>query len=148
MAVCEYKAIVKGKKNACYAFCGSSPALEGVAIYDEHGSDSTYEMTIGSVCKYAVDAYCEPWTEQVPVSLPEDTDEAYDMGDRQYSFRTVRDRSRMFAVEVLCTSADIDDFDPEEGPAEKYEHYIDGEVVNDTCPDNLHIEVEADPWDD
>lgn len=50
--ICEYKAIIKGKKNACYAFMGSMPAFEGVAVYVEKGSDAEYYIRIGSECKY------------------------------------------------------------------------------------------------
>ena len=146
--ICEYKAIIKGKKNACYAFMGSMPAFEGVAVYEEKGSDAEYYIRIGSECKYKVDAYCDPWDGSFPVQIPDDPDEAYDAGQREYSFRTVRDRSKMFMVEVLCNSADIDDFDPDEGPIEIFEHYVNGKDAGGECPDILHIEVEADPWDD
>lgn len=54
----------------------------------------------------------------------------------------------MFMVEVLCNSADIADFDPDEGPIEIFEHYVNGKDAGGECPDILHIEVEADPWDD
>lgn len=140
--ICSYKAIVKGKKNACYAFIGSMPSLEGIAIISEEESEEICTVQFEGDCKWAVDAYCDkPWAGSFPVTIPEAVDAALEDGELKYMYHTVKERSKMFEVEVWCNSADIEDYDEEVGPIEIYEHYINGELVEGECPEELHIEV-------
>ena len=81
---CEYKAIVKGKTNACYAFFGSMSCLDDKRIEDESGTDAQYTVRFQGNCKWAVDAYCEPWEGEFPVLLPDDADEAMAVAEKQY----------------------------------------------------------------
>ena len=107
--ICEYKVLVMGAKNACYAFFGSMSAYDK-CIVEEKGTDSKYELIFEGNCKWGVDAYCEkPWAEAVPVSLPADAQEALRLAEEKYAFYSVRERSRMFGVTVYCNSADIDE---------------------------------------
>lgn len=136
---CEYKVIVTGRKNACYAFFGSMSCYDNKWIEEEDGTDEAYTLRLEGNCKWAVDAYCQPWDGPVPVELPEDADEAMMLAENQYWYKTVQMRSAMFQVEVWCNSADVEDYDPDEGPNEIYEHYVCGQRIFDTCPDVLRI---------
>lgn len=137
---CDYKVIVKGKKNACYAFFGSMSCVEEKWIVEEGGTDEAYTIQFEGNCKWAVDAYCTPWDGEFPVILPEDADEAMAVAEEKYWYNTVKERSKMFEVEVWCNSADVEDYDPNMGPFEIFEHYINGESVGGECPDELHID--------
>lgn len=132
--VCEYKITVKGKKNACYAFFGSMSVLDCKLIEAKSGTDDDYSMTIHGDCQWAVDWQCTPWSGAYPVSLPEDANAAMNLAEEQYWYKTVRDRSKMFGVEVLCNSADKDD-----GGVEIFQHYRCGEDIGGECPDELRI---------
>ncbi len=126
--ICEYKVKVKGKKNSCYAFYGSMPKCEDSNILIEDGSDELYMMLFTGGCKWDVDAYCEHWKGDFPVILPEDPDEAMDEANEKYMYRTVRERSKMFEVEVWCLSSD-------EGGSfiDLLDHYINGESAEGDC---------------
>ena len=140
--ICEYKVIVKGRKNACYAFFGSMSCLDDKQILEETGTAEQCTIRFEGNCKWSVDSYCTPWDGAFPVLLPEDADAALSEGEEKYWYNTVQDRSRMFEVEVWCNSADIDDYDPEEGPCEIFEHYIHGEYAGGICPVELRIQGE------
>ena len=132
--ICKYKVIVKGRKNACYAFLGSMSVLDGKEIVEESGADMNYTLRFEGTCKWAVDAYCTPWDGEFPVILPEDADEAMAVAEEKYWYNTVKERSKMFEVEVLCNSADID-----ESICEEFEHYSNGISVPGECPEELSI---------
>ncbi len=132
--ICEYKVIVKGRKNACYAFVGSMSALDEKEIVEESGTDELYTLRFEGSCKWGVDAYCHPWDGEFPVVLPEDADDAMEEAENKYWYHTVQERSKMFEVEVLCNSADID-----EAIGEIFEHYRNGEPVSGECPEELAI---------
>ena len=134
---CGYKVIVKGKKSGCYAFFGSMSSMDYKDIVEESGTDECYTLRFEGDCKWYVDCYCNPWTGEVPVQLPEDADDAYQEGEDKYWYHTVRDRSAMFEVEVWCNSADIEDYD--DRPREIYEHYFCGQPRKSLCPDELRI---------
>ncbi len=143
---CKYNVIVKGKKNACYAYFGSMSCLETKDIIEEEGTDEDYLIKYTGYCKWSVDSYCTPWEGEFPVILPEDADEAYQAGEELYWYNTVQERSKMFEVEVMCNSADIEDYDVH--PHELFEHYINGEDVGsdysgcnayNLCPSELRI---------
>lgn len=142
--ICEYKVIVKGRKNACYAFFGSMSCLDDKWIAEETGTQEQCTIRLEGNCKWAVDAYCRPWEGETPVVLPEDAENAMTEGENKYWYYTVRDRSRMFGVEVWCNSADIEDYDPDLGPCEVFEHYICGENAGGFCPEALRIQAEEE----
>lgn len=137
---CEYNIIVKGKKNACYAFLGSMTAVEEITIHEESGTYDDYVIRFNGCCKGGVDAYCDIRAEEYPIVLPEDFKEAYAEAQSKYMNKSVQDRSKMFNVEVLCNSADVDDYDPEYGPNEMFDHYINGvQVFGGKRPKELRI---------
>ena len=131
---CSYKVIVKGKKNACYAFLGSMSCCDDKWIVDESGADDDFTLHFEGNCKWAVDAYCTPWDGPFPVELPENYQEAYNEAEEKYWYNTVRERSKMFNVDVACNSGDDDCHF--EG-MDLYEHYCNGEKIKDDCPDEL-----------
>lgn len=136
---CEYKVIVKGRRNACYAFFGSMSCLDNKYIVAESGTDADCTLRFAGNCKWSVDAYCTPWDGPCPVPLPEDADEAMELAEETYWYHTVKDRSQMFAVEVWCNSADVDDYDPDEGPVELFTCVVNGVGVLEECPEELRI---------
>lgn len=141
--ICEYKVIVKGKRNACMAFFGSMSCLDDKWIVSETGTDDEYTVFFQGDCKWSVDSYCNPWTGSFPVELPDDPDEAYQFAENNYWYHTVQERSKMFNVEVLCNSADIDDY-----TGDYFEHYINGKPVYDDCPQELVVDPDAEDDDD
>lgn len=132
--ICEYKVIVKGRKNACYAFFGSMSVLDEKEIVEESGSDMDYILRFEGTCKWSVDSYCHPWEGDFPVTLPDDADDAMNEAEDKYWYHTVQERSKMFEVEVLCNSADID-----EAICELFEHYLNGVSLPGECPEELSI---------
>ena len=147
--VCDYRVIVKGRKNACYAFYGSTACMGYKQIVSESGTDEQYEMLFFGNCKWSVDSYCAVFKGKTPVELPADFNAAYILGEDEYWYNTVQSRSKMFDVEVQCCSADIDDYDPEYGPEQLYEHYRSGVPCKDhmsgKIPENLVIK---DPFEE
>lgn len=142
---CDYKVIVKGRRNACYAFFGSMSCLDNKWVEEENGTDENCTLRFAGNCKWSVDAYCKPWDGTFPVPLPKDAQDALSAAEEQYWYYTVRQRSQMFAVEVWCNSADVDDCDPDEGPVEIFMHYVNGTAVPAECPAALRITVEPEP---
>ena len=142
--ICKYKVIVKGRKNACYAFYGSMPAYNYNNIIEESGTDENYTLRFSGDCKWSVEQYSKAWEGSFPVVLPDNPDEAMKEAQEKYCNIFVQDRSQMFNVEVLCNSAGIEDFDPAEGPEEIFEHYINGLDIYDDCPSELRFEVECE----
>ena len=134
--ICEYKVIVKGKKNACYAFFGSMPWMDYKDIVEEKEDNGVWTVKFEGDCKWSVDCYClDPWKGDTPVVLPEDPDEALSEAADKYYRQTVQERSEMFNVEVWCNSADIED----EDTRQVFEHYINGESVRVKRPAELRI---------
>lgn len=129
-----YKAIVRGKKNACYALFGSMPCYDSKTIFEGSGTDEEYELKFQGDCKNDIDAYCDPWEGEKPVVLPEDHEEAMTIAADQCSYKTLQERSEMFQVEVLCNSAVID---MGQG-ADIFVHYIKGAEADDECPEDLY----------
>ena len=132
--ICKYKGIVKGRKNACYAYFGSMSCLDDKWIIEEEGTDEQFTMRFEGDCKWSVDAYCEPWDGECPVQLPEDAEEAREEAEDKYWYKNLRDRSRMFGVEIMCCHADVD-FPVQE----YYEHYINGEDAGGERPEELKV---------
>jgi hypothetical protein len=148
---CDYKVIVKGKKNACYAFFGSMSAYDYKDITSESGTDDKFVLFFEGDCKWSVDSYCTPWEGGFPVELPDDPDEAMREAEDKYWYNTVQERSKMFGVEVQCNSADVEGCGDMLAFAEEYsievdkknigyyEHYKNGEDVGGKCPKKLYI---------
>lgn len=136
---CDYKVIVKGRKNACYALLGSMSAADEKRIIWESGTDENYALRFDGCCKWMVDAYCTPWKGECPVVLPDDPQEALDLAEDQYWYKPLQDRSRMFNVEVLCNSA-VTDY----CYGDDFVHYICGEEEFDACPDELTIQGDVE----
>lgn len=143
---CEYKVIVKGKKNACYAYYGSMRVLENKWITGEEGPEQAYTLRFEGDCKWSVDYECNPWNGETPVALPDDPQEAQREAEGKFWSITVQDRSRMFGVEVWCNSADVE-YDPDE-PEECFEHYICGVYQACECPDELRIAGDGPVYDE
>lgn len=131
--ICKYKVIVKGKRNACMAFYRSMACMEQY-IHSDEGTSKNCTIFFEGSCKWEVDAYCKSWNGKFPVDLPETEDEAYKLAQKNYWYYTVLDRSKMFNVEVLCNSADMDDY-----TGSHFEHYINGKRVYDAYPDELKV---------
>lgn len=136
--VCKYKGIVKGKKNACYAFFGSMPCLDNKEMIEEYGTNDDYCINFEGDCKWSVDAYCSPWEGSFPVQIPEEPAEALEKGFDFWNY-TVREKSKMFNVEVLCNSADAEDYDHHYGPTEYFVHFMNGSSLDENCPEELRI---------
>lgn len=76
---CRYKMIVKGERDACYAFYSGQYCYSQGIDY-ENGSDEEYELVFSGECKWSVD----------------------------YGCRSIQKRSEMYDIEVMCNSCDID----------------------------------------
>ena len=137
---CQFEFEVRGKKNACYAFLGSTSA-EDYSIVREEGTDDAYIIQYSGSCKYEPDAYCKEWEGDTPVQIPDEAKDTFEKA-HEYTPYTMKSRSKMFGVEALCNYCDMDaleegleyceeEFDPSEG--------INGEIVRDECPDYLLI---------
>jgi len=133
--ICEYNMIVKGRKNACYAFFAGQYWLNYKDITFESGNDERYEMHFSGTCKWTVDQYCITYNGSCPMDIPDDYEEAAKMmcGTEHY---TVQSRSRMFDVEVWCNSRDSEG-DPETA---YYGHFISGSPCEDVVPEELVFE--------
>ena len=109
--ICSYRIQVKGKKQACYAFYGSIPVLDSKSILNESEDGDDYMIQFEGDCKWDVDMYTHS-DEESPVfalsDLPEDCDEAFDFG-LDYWDISLRSKSRIFNVDVICNSIDIDE---------------------------------------
>lgn len=150
---CNYVIIVKGKKNACYAFMGSQNAWER-KILSKTGTEDDYTLRFAGSCNYYLDGGCEPWKENNLPVLPADYQQAYDKAEKYIAY-DIQSRSKMFNVEVLKNELDIDSAleygeDPDQlemelvysGVVGNLEHYINGESVamsEDECPDELLV---------
>ena len=145
---CQFEFEVRGKKNACYAFLGSTSA-EDCSIVNEEGTDEAYVIQYSGACKNFPDAYCKEWEGATPVQIPADANAAFEKA-QEYTPYTCKSRSKMFEVEALCNYCDMDalaealeyceeEFDPSEGIADWYTHFINGEIIEDECPDYLLI---------
>ncbi len=130
--ICSYRVIVKGKKNACYAFFGSMSCLDEKVIVNESGDEQDYTLQFDGKCKWNVDWHCTPWEGNYPVELPDDFEEARDDAEDKYWYNTVQDRSKMFDVEVWCNSADID-----MPVGDAFVHYGNGEDLGGECPEEI-----------
>ena len=139
---CEYKCIVKGPRNACYAVFGSMSCLDNKEIVEEKQlKNGNWYVRFEGYCKWSVDSYCSELVNQEPFVIPEDLDEAYQFGEDHWGI-VQRQKPTLFGVEFLCNSADIEDYEPDwyDECGGFYEHYRkDGTSVFDRCPKKLYI---------
>ena len=134
--LCDFRIMVQGRKNACYAFW-STQLAEDAQIVKEYGSEDAYLLEFAGCCKWDPDAYCKPYQGEMPVDLPADFAQASTVAAQEYSGYTQQSRSEMFSVDVQCNSV----FGPvRSGGVEGcYVHYKNGAEIHDTCPKNLLI---------
>lgn len=154
----EYKIMVKGLRNACYAFMGSTKSIDEPKIISEIVNDKETIIVFYVKNHFPIDMYCKDFTGDDPIALPDDKDIAFQEAKSKYWHYTLRERSEMFNVEVWCnggstevcdnaiadalydgdiTVEDLKDytFDPY-----IYEHYVCGVAIYDECPDKVRIE--------
>ena len=145
---CEFKFEIRGKKNACYAFLASTSA-EDYEIDLERGTENNYMIRYFGSCKFYPDAYCKDWEGDTPVAIPNDAKAAFEKA-KKYTPYNLQSRSKMFGVEALCNYCDMDglqealeymdeEVDLSEGISDSFEHYLNGEKIEDACPDELLI---------
>lgn len=135
---CNYKIIVKGKKNACFAFYHSTNAyIDAKDIVEENGTDDDYALCFEGSCRGGLDAYCTPIRNAKPVKIPENIEEIEDFA-MNYLGITPKSRSKVFEVEILCNWY-IDGYEEEPG-CRGFEHYLNGEKVKGRCPKELKFE--------
>ena len=126
--ICNYRFIVRGAKNACYAFLGSKLDYDG-EVREEGGTDEDYYLTYSGGCAWYVDARCDPYDGETPVDIPSDPQEAYDLASLKYTGITSQSRSAMFGVDVYCIGDPADDVYRSEFKVASESHYINGELA-------------------
>lgn len=133
---CYYKMIVKGKKNACYAFMGGQHRYYQ-DIEREEGTNEDYEIMFSGSCKWTVDQYTEDYTGKTPVEIPDDPEKAEEEAGNNAGYN-IRSRSAMYNVEVMCNSHDEFESDCQ------YEHYKNGRPVASDVPEELRFSCERE----
>ena len=134
-----YTIIAKGRKNACYAFCGSEPELDGKYIDEELGDEKSCLILITGNSKGGGPGY-RPWGGEVPVALPEDPFEAMKAGNREYYGYGLADRSRMFDVEVWYAEGETEGDEPDAWDLPRVWHVKNGEYLSDRAfPEELYL---------
>lgn len=135
--LCEFKMIVKGKKNACFAFVASTVCSDEPYIADQHGTEDAYYVFLEGAWNWGPDMYEKNWTKSCPVALPDDCEEAAKLAADEYSDYTIKSRSRMFQVEVEYNYA------VEDRPwYATHIHLRSGTRLDTYCPDELRMEEE------
>lgn len=129
---CYYKMIVRGKKNACYAFMNSQHHYYYAQSIDyEKGTDEDYEIGFSGSCKWSVDQYTDDYDGETPVEIPEDPEKAKEEAEENAGYN-IKSRSAMYNVEVMCSSQD--EFECDEI---LYEHYKNGKPYDSEVPEFL-----------
>ena len=165
--ICNYKIKVHGRKNACYAFLGSTSTLDEREIIKEFGDENDYTLIFKGCCKWAIDMYCHDFKGEKPVVLPRDANEAYAQAEDLYWYHTVKERSEMFGVEVWCNSGSSETFESaiaeilelgeltlddikenNEFTPYMYEHYNCGKEIFDDMPEEIDIPFSFDNFED
>ena len=122
---CNYRFLVQGQKNACYAFLGSVLDYDGEVV-EEGGTEREYFLTYAGGCAWAVDARCETFTGETPVEIPSDPKDAFDYAISNYIGFDTKSRSAMFQVEVYCIADPGDDVYRSKFVISDSFHYISG----------------------
>ena len=105
---CNYRFIVQGPQNACYAFLATVTDLDGEVV-EEGPINNEYFLSYAGVCAWYVDAHCKPYNGVMPVALPVDPQETYDYAAKAFPNIDTRSRSEMFQVDVYCIADPGDD---------------------------------------
>lgn len=123
---CNYRFIVQGPQNACYAFLATVTDLDGEVV-EERPINNEYFLSYAGVCAWYVDARCEPYSGAMPVALPADPKEAYDYAAKAFPNLDTRSRSEMFQIDVYCIADPGDDKCRENFKVAEELHYVAGQ---------------------
>ena len=139
--ICEYKGIVRGPKNACYAVFGSMSCFDDKYICEENGTDEDYFLRFEGDCKWDVDSYCNKRDDLTPFNIPEDCDEAEEFGANNW-YIPQQQKPILFGVDFQIAWADVEDYDPDfySECGCNYVHYDkNGAIIDDDCPEDLIV---------
>lgn len=98
----EYKIMVKGLRNACYAFMGSTRSIDEPKIISEIVNNKETIIVFCVSRYYPIDMYCQNFTGNKLIALPDDKDLAFQEAKNKYRNYTLKERSEIFKVEVWC----------------------------------------------
>ena len=135
--ICNYRAIIKGKKENCYAFAGALPVYNNSGIEKEI-EGRVFELWYKGDCKWSVDQYASENLNIKKLTVPEDVDEAFEFGE-EYRDLPVEQKSKLFGVEVWLAECDIDDY---YGVYQR--HFKKGVEDDDILDDEPFLTMEAD----
>lgn len=134
---CDYKGILKGRKNACYAAYGCFQAYDDKWIVKEYGTSDDYFLQFEGNCKWSIQHYSCPWEESKPIAIPEDPEEAFEYTEKNYQNLALADICQLFQVELLCNWGVF-----EEDNRATFVHFIRNIKINSYCPDELRFKEE------
>lgn len=134
---CDYKGILKGRKNACYAAFGCFEAYDDKWIVKEYGTDENYFLQFEGNCKWSIQHYSHPWKESKPIAIPESPEEAFAYTEKNYQNLALADICQLFQVELLCNWGV---FEVDNNAA--FVHFIRNIKINSYCPDELRFKEE------
>lgn len=134
---CDYKGILKGRKNACYAAYGCFQAYDDKWIVKEYGTSDDYFLQFEGNCKWSIQHYSRPWEESKPITIPEDPEEAFEYTEKNYQNLALADICQLFQVELLCNWGVF-----EEDDRATFVHFIRNIKINSYCPDELRFKEE------
>lgn len=137
---CDYKGILKGRKNACYGAFGCFNAYEDKQIVKESGTPEDYVLQFEGNCKWSMEYYAKPWTGSWQYQIPEDPMEALEYAEGHHHDMRLADICRLYQVELLCNWGTF-----ETSRQTTYVHYDRDKRVRSYCPDELRFQEEA-PW--
>ena len=158
--------MVKGPRNACYAFMGSTKSIDEPKIISETENHKETIIVFYVTNHFPIDMYCKDFTGDKPIALSDDKDVAFQEAKNKYWHHTLRERSEMFNVEVWCNggSTEVCDnaitgalydgdikledlknytFDPY-----IYEHYNCGSSMHDEMPDDIVLIYDITKFED
>lgn len=134
---CDYKGILKGRKNACYAAYGCFQAYDDKWIVKEYGTSDDYFLQFEGNCKWSIQHYSRSWKEPKPITIPENPEEAFAYTEKNYQDLALADICQLFQVELLCNWGVF-----EEGNNATFVHFIRNIKINSYCPDELRFKEE------
>lgn len=162
----EYKIKVKGPRNACYAFMGSTKSINEPTIISEIVNDKETIIVFCVDSYYPIDMYCHDFKGNKPVVLPDGADIAFQEAKHKYLHYSIKERSEMFDIEVWCNGGstevcdnaiagalydgdivleDLKDytFDPY-----IYEHHNCGNTIYDKMPKDIAMVYDIKKFED
>lgn len=137
---CEFKGILKGRKNACYAAYGCFEVYDDKRIVKEYGTNEDYFLQFEGNCQWSIQHYSYSRENSKPIAIPEDPEKAFEYAEENYQDLSLADICQLFQVELLCNWGVF-----ELSNQATFEHYIRNIKVNSYCPDELRFEKER-PW--